>query len=679
MVNLSLAKRIGSIIILSGFCFAGELELSVLSLQGRPIKSVGVNSPFLVRVSVPGASYLPKGIDIEGMLNLVIQHSSEGSHLRQIARSIFQEVSLTHTVVADQVGLLTIGPATLNGEKSEIRTIEVVEGQGEEDGYPKPEVTFTLDKEEAYVGEKVSFTLTFIWQDPDVSLPSFEPPYTRDLRVANFRRARQFKETHEGKDRYIVECKGDMYPLEPGQITIDPLKVTYRINSYERDMFSMLFSRPQIRAVRSESVQLMVKPLPKTDKKVQAVGVFTEFAAALSSDTAPQHEAVSLVLYLSGETDFTQLKIPTLNIPDELRSYESKTVPRNESISWVYILQGLEEGTSTIPQQEFVYFDTVSHSYKVLTTNLLVFKVTPGKPQPAVVAPVIQEEPEPPVAPVKREWFSLQLWLFVVLMILPPFIVGCLLLYEFLYPYVRRYLLKRRAKSALSRAKKELETVSDYTEVYPLVKKALAEYYEMPHASEKMLIAQLSKQGLSEHFIEQVVGIFYDANRASHFSQGGGDSSLIKRAKDMLTQLSKVLVVLLVCLPLQASEALDSATSLLGGVPFIVWQLSVLIGWWLLWLLYKRLSSETYFLLVFIWCMFVGGWALRSRVEYRPRAWVLQKTEIYVGPGKEYPVRAALEANEELILVKKKGSWYYVNSTYGIGWVQADSVEKRRE
>ena len=212
--------------------------------------------------------------------------------------------------------------------------------------------------------------------------------------------------------------------------------------------------------------------------------------------------------------------------------------------------------------------------------------------------------------------------------------------------------------------------------MYPLLKKALGEYYELPHASEKMLIAQLTQQGVDEHLIKQVVSVLYDANRASRYSQGEGDASLVKRASALLTLLGKVLVLMLVWVPLEASEVLDQATSLSGTVPFVVWQLGVLIGWSVLWLAYKRLSSEMRVLLVVVWLFFVGGWALRSRSEYRPRVKIGQNTQLYVGPGTEYPVRAVLGQNDEVVLVKRRDPWYYVKSAQGIGWVQQDSIAK---
>ena len=310
MVNLKLAKKIGSIIILAGSCFAADLELAVLTVRGNPVRSVEVNSPFLVRVSIKGVSSLRRIPEVEGLSNLIVQTSSTGSQFRQGPRGIFQEVSVTHTVVADQVGTLTLGPATLGDKQSGVITIEVVDEQEGEDGYAKPEVAFELDKTEAYVGEKVSFTLTFSWQDPDISSPNFEPPYVRGVRVATFRKVRQFKDTYEGKDRYVVECAGDLYPLEPGPITIGPLKVTYRVAPAEQDMFALLFAQPQRRAARIEPVVLEVKPLPETDLNVQAVGTFTHFSAGLSSSIVPQHEAVTLVLHVAGESDFTELAVP---------------------------------------------------------------------------------------------------------------------------------------------------------------------------------------------------------------------------------------------------------------------------------------------------------------------------------------------------------------------------------
>ena len=674
--NLVLAKRIGSIIIFSGICCAGNVELAILSLREKPIQSVRVNAPFLVRVSLRGGSTLPNDLEIDGFSSLTEQGSSDTVEYRRIGNGLYQSHHRLYTVTADQPGSVTLGPARVNGEQSGSLVVEIVE-RG--DDLSEPEVLFTLSKEKVYVGEKVSFMLTVRWQDPDISFPVFEAPDIPGQRLADFRKVRQFKETYKGKDRYVVEYKGDLYPLESGERLIGPLKATYRIESPEQGMFGLFRARSQKHTVRSEPALLMVKPLPECDKKVHAVGSFTEFAATLNSSTTSQHEAVTLVLYLAGEADFTQMKIPMLDLPDQLRSYESKTVPRNDSISWVYVLQGLKEGRYTVPSQKIIYFDTLSHSYKELTTEPLVLTVTPGKPQPTAVVSLSKEEQEEPEVPLRKELFSVPFWLFMVLMAFPPFLFACWWLYAILYPYVRVYFLTRRAKAAILRARKQLEIVTDYTEIYPLLKKALVDYYQMPDASEKVLIAQLARQGVDGQVLKRFVALLFDANRASSFSQTKGDHTLVDRAKEMLSLLGKVLILVLVWCPLQASDVLDSTTNYLGGVPFIVWQLGVIVGWWMLWLSYKRCSSEMLFSLVAVWGIFFGGWALRSRVTYRPRGRVLRSTAMYVGPGETYPIRAALEVNEELVLVKKKGSWYYVNAKNGIGWVEVDSIEKKQE
>ena len=684
MVKHNLAKRIGSILIiassgltsgcLTSGCFAADLELSALSLRGKALRSVKVGKPFILRVTKRGATSLQQKPEVEGLSQLIVQGFSTGSHTGQTMSGRVQEAFISYTVTADTPGTLTLGPAKLGTQQSGTVTLEVQEPE-QEVTYQEPEVTFTPDKTDVYKGEKVTFTYRFAWYDPEVSSPQFEPPFTRLLRVMNFKKARQFKDTHEGKDRYTVECKGEIYPLKEGEVTIGPLRVTYMVPDNEQDIFSQFFSRPQKRVARSEPVLLTVKPLPATDTPAQAVGTFTEFTAALSSNTAPRHEAVMLVLHLVGDTDYTDLAVPTLKLPQELRSYESKRVRKQGNISWVYILQGLEEGTHTIPSQEFVYFDTKSHAYKTLKTQPLELKITPGKPAPVADEPEVEQEV---TAPLEREWFSLPLWLFILLMMVPPFIVGGLLLYEYAYPYIRRFVLKRRAKSALTRALKKLETLTDYSKVYPILKKALADYYEMPQASEKELLAFLRKQELDPGIIEQVSRLLFDANKVSTFSQGEGDASLIARAKAVLSTLSKLLVVLLV-IPLQGSETIDQVTSALGVLPFIVWQLGVLIGWWALWFRYKKLSSEGRFIALFVWLLIVGGWALRARIEYRPRAWVIRKALLRVGPDESYPVRGVLSEQDEVTLVKKRGPWYYVTSSKGIGWVPEELVEKKRD
>ncbi len=674
----NLARKIGSILTCLTLIFwvtAQEIALSIHSQRGQQIHTVHEGTPFSVRVTIKGATSLVEEPIIEGLSQVAVQGRSSGSQRIQGPSGLFQEVYLSYTVIADHVGSLTLGPARLGTAVSNQVTIDVLQEQSDQHDYLQPHVQLELDRSTCYVGEKVSFTGRFIWEDPAISSPSFEAPDDKDIKIVSFKKVRQYTQSHDGKDQHIVECTGEFYPLSSGTRPVGPLRVSYRLSSLlDDDIFGSFFSRPQKRVARSEVVELEVEPLPPTDKQVQAVGTFTDFTAALNNTSIPQHEAVTLVLQLTGDTNFSDLSVPTLTLPPSLRSYESKTVPQRGAISWVYIVQGLQKGAHTIPSQEFVYFDTSTHTYKTLATQPLTLTVMPSITQP-VPPPKIEEKPDgtpenesPPVAR-HTTWPVLPVWIFILLLVLPPVVSGGQYLFTWLFAYCRKALHARRSRSAFLRAEHELASINTPAELYPLLKKAFAEYYDMPHATEKELLVRVQKT-TSDELMQEVKSVLYDASKVSTYAhESYQDASLITRAQDLLKRLGTVLVLLIISEPLHATTLTDQAITLGGILPFIVWQIGVIVCWWTVWFGYTRFSAEGRFLVVGSLLLCFAGWVLSARDVYRPRAQVRQQTVLRVGPGTDYPQRAAIDEHDELILVKKRGPWYYVSSRKGIGWV----------
>jgi hypothetical protein len=673
-INVDLAKRIGSIVLFVGSCFAGELERAILSSRRKPLSVVPVGKPFIVRISKEGGKPFEQAPKVKGLEQVSFMGKSFGSNTFSAGRRILHETYAEYTVVADEPGTLTLGPAKINGMRSNTVTVTVEK----DEAHPLPKVSITLNTAEAYVGQKVPFTYCFSWHNPEIRPLRYAPLQGDSYVVKNVRQIRSGKQ--DGKAGFSEEWRGFLYPRETGTLEIGPLAVSYTEPNEEEDIFSLFFSSAAEKIARGKPAKLTVIPLPKTDKNVQAVGSFTEFTASINKTSAPQHEAVRLMLNLSGDADFEHIEVPQLTLPEGLRSYESQTLTTEKGVSWVYLVQGFEEGSFIIPAQEFVYFDAALKTYKTITTKPLELTVTPGKPAVVKEEPIESEESKEVVPVEPASLPEIPLWLFIVLLLFPPLYVLSYWAIKKLSPHIRQLQKTARARSALVRANKELEAVTDYAALYPLLRKALADYYEMPDSDEKALLEKLRKQGIDSALIERLKELLYDLNSVSRYSHQKGEQSLLVRTKEMLSSLKAVLAIILIVMPLHAtmSEVTSDIANFLGGVPFIVWQFGVLAGWWGLWYGYKKLTAEWRFLLIPLWVMIFFAWLIRAWAVYQPQITVTEETPMYVGPADTYPRRALLTPQDKIRLVKKQGKWYYVKSTQGIGWVQEDLVDKNR-
>lgn len=678
VVTHDLIKRIGSFLLFFLSCAAQDLSLSVISPRGDSTSVVEVHTPFIIRVAKQGSEPFAEPPVIDGIDGFAQQGSSTLFSSVSINGHMVQEVHYDVSVVASKTGSYVLGPAVADGLISNMLTVEIQESSSE---YPAPQVSLQLSADKAYPQQKVGFTIRFAWQNPELRSPRVSLQGTDGITMENYRQTTSHQEPHEnGISTHVIEYQGDLYAQAPGNITIGPVFVEYRLPEERIDVFSRFFSSMTRHVVQSKEVSLEVVALPETEYTAQGIGVFSSYTAALKEPTAPQHEAVTLVLRLQGDARFEMIEAPELDLPSTLRWYSSKTVSAKDGIAWVYVLQGLEEGPITIPSQVFTYFDPLAEEYKQLSTSPLELIITPGNPIQQVAFESAEPEEQPAISHAqKTTWPEIPFWLFILLMSIPP----CIALLRFVVgasePYRRTMRQRRRAKTAFKRAVRELENLTDPVELYPLIKKTLAEYVEMPHADDRALVEQLRLTHQSSDLSQKLIQLLKDAQGTSAYAPQEGDASLLMQAKHLLKEASKVFMLVAMVSSVSATTSIDAITYSLSGVPFVVWQLGVVCGWWLLWYGWYKIAKEWWFVVLVCWVSIVAGWALRSRVTYRPHGVVTQETVLRVGPGERYPARALLDPAHEITLVKKQGAWYYISSLQGIGWVREDRVEIKQE
>ncbi len=707
------AKKIGRFafalaVLPGGTLYASDtqISLSLLSTQGMRLSSIIVGKTFSLNVTVKNGT-VRSAPRVEGLGKFHILGQSSRTMHTQSGTTVEEELTIQYTLVADAPGTFTLGPARFNefpGKEAAPVTIEVLESQSnKKNEMSEPTLTLKIDKTDVYVGEKVPFSLRFAWQEPELKPIHLEMPDLQDAQIKEVQRGQRTERI--GDQVYnIIEFTGLLYPERAGLLRIPQLRADYTRPQEERRWSTFFpFAMQERDSTFSRPVRINVHELPPTDKPVIGVGNLKRLAATISAQEIPRGEAGTLVLSLQGDADFSGLKAPTPLLPQSFRQYPSKTTldKSGSGIQWSYVIQGLEEGTFTLPAQEVTFFDTQSKSYKTLKSQPLSVTITPGTTSLSTTVTLpVQEEAEEPLSLPEEEPTQKKAWLpmlpqipmgwFILLMLMPVMMSLGMFLWRLASPLTEHYSKRRRSLKALDKARKQLlllEKKGDRAQVHEVMKQALATCFDLDDPTDANIDNAMRMHSYDDPLRVEVAQFLQDAVRVSPYAEKPSlqtSKDLFKDGNELLNKVRffvKAFIVACVMVqPLQAFSVISLTSHLaetLGVIPFVVWQVGVLIGWWVLWWVVPKISSELRYALVLLWLCFLCGWALRLPKELYPAVRVTKQVHLYVGPSENYPTRAVLEPDDELVLVKIDGAWYYISSLKGKGWVPAAFIEKK--
>jgi hypothetical protein len=273
-------------------------------------------------------------------------------------------------------------------------------------------IILDVSKTSCYVGEPIvaSYKLyTRLRSESTITdAPSFNGFSVSDLDVNNTNSSGI--EKYNGRDYNVYTLrKAELYPLQPGTITLDPVvadnKVTFIKADYagtqQGEMFFDMMQNfadatsPQDALVKqnvtlkSKPVEITVKPLPEENKPADfkgSVGNFT-IQSSLQKDNITTDDAGNLQIVIKGAGNIQLINAPKISWPQGIDGYDAKitdgidksSVPMQGSKTFTYPFTASRAGNYTIPAISFSYFDPESAGYKTLSTHILTVHVTKGK------------------------------------------------------------------------------------------------------------------------------------------------------------------------------------------------------------------------------------------------------------------------------------------------------------
>lgn len=291
-------------------------------------------------------------------------------------------------------GKFKIGPARclIDDEIFESDPVEVVviKSENHKDFF----VTLLADEEKRlFLGQKTTLTLKlFLNQEKFDSLERAHvvKPDLNDFEIVDLpEKTKDYIENLGGRNYRVIEMAYSVLPLKSGTLEVLPFKVAYEISKRrvsQTNVFGFFASFISCDIIpgtlhSNDGMPISIE-VEKVPDNVSAVGSFFKTDLRLEREKTKVGQPIILTFEILGSGDCDKILHPELVLPEQLRVYDSKSddlkVGKNETKDGItfrkrfeYIIQAPKPGIYQIPEQEFVYFDTVSESVVTIKTKPL--------------------------------------------------------------------------------------------------------------------------------------------------------------------------------------------------------------------------------------------------------------------------------------------------------------------
>lgn len=566
-----MGKKIGKLFVLMSLLSAQlyadpSVTMSVFSDQGKKTSTVRVGVPFLVQVTVSDEqSNLPTP-HIEGLDQFLVQGTSSSTSTMIIngQQTVSQQYQIQ--VVAEREGTYSLGPVsiTVNGVVQNFGAMQLEVSADAGTTQTAGDETFlqlSLDKESAYIGEPLQFSLRFYYTDPDIRNAQVQEPQFKDFTVSTLDGPHNGTEELNGKSYRYLEWKATVYPARSGELSILPSKAQYSVPDRTNRFGFFIGGFDKVKHIYSNNLKVQVKPVPSHTPPVQAVGTFRSFTARLNNQQAGEGEGIVLTLEVVGRGNIEQIKHPSLELPDNLTVYESNSSVVADGAehkkSFEYIVQGLVSGTYTIPEQTFVFFNPTQETFGLLQTEPveLVVKAVAQQTTVDTSEPTVTEHrklPELSIIEVGAwkdpHYRKVPTWFFILSLLGPLFV----LLGTFLWNKRQAYLLQHAPELRYNNAFKQARIAFDKAraghydgQLYHIFIELFSARLKLPknQVSENLIEATLRKASLDDDAIIKWRLMFAQMAEQAFSSYGRTERNdgLFNQAAHWLSQLEKIL------------------------------------------------------------------------------------------------------------------------------------------
>ena len=327
------------------------------------------------------------------------------------------QTSYTYILQANQVGTVTIPPATATVKGTQIQsrsvTIQVVGGgsqsssnassgtQASDQGTQVASaqnngdifMRLSLSRGSVVVGEPVTATLKIYHRTnlvgfENAKFPTFKGFWSQEVDTpSNIEFQRE--QLDGAMYNSAVLRRWILIPQKSGDLSIEPAEVVCLVNQQQRrsggSIFDDFFGTGYVtvrQRVSTRGATLRVSSLPAGAPACFGGGVGEyRVSARLSKDSLKTHDAASLILTVQGKGNVALLEAPRLNFPPDFEVYDVKTSVNTDkrgtsgSKTFEYPFIPRSPGEFTIGPIEYGYYDVNKRQYAVTSAPALALKV----------------------------------------------------------------------------------------------------------------------------------------------------------------------------------------------------------------------------------------------------------------------------------------------------------------
>ncbi|WP_187647187.1 BatD family protein [Nitrosophilus labii] len=236
------------------------------------------------------------------------------------------------------------------------------------------------DKKEAFIGEPITVTLRLkIKKSLEIVDYRFSPPVFNDFWV------KRVDEDSSGKylldtPKYLVkELKYVVFPQKNGVLKIGHAIIKIATPDTTQDLFGVVVTVPKWRSVKSNLVNIVVKPLPKD---VNLVGNF-DIKTYVDKKEAKINEPINFTIEIFGEGnienfDKIELNIPGATVFSDIPKKMEKFKNKKLEVKFIQKFSIVSDKDFIIPSVEVEYFDLDSKTVKVLKSKKIKIDIING-------------------------------------------------------------------------------------------------------------------------------------------------------------------------------------------------------------------------------------------------------------------------------------------------------------
>lgn len=570
-----------------------KTEISVSVVLDRD--TIGLDEQAILLVEISGASQnLPKP-QLPTLSTFEVYSQGRSSNISIMNGVVSSTVSYRYLLLPKKAGTFPIQQIAVvaNNKRYKGNSVELTvlnkgssvstklseraqSGQGKTKDYFFEAI---VDKKNPYVNEQVTLTLKFYIAVQYYGSPELTEPTTTGFWTEILGNKAPYYQKINNRNYKVIERKYALFPTQTGELTIGRAMIQVTVASKRRSrnpsIFGNVFGRGEDVSVRTGTVKLNIKALPRAKRPDDFTGTIGDFkiTATANKREVEVNQPVSVSIKISGTGNIKSIGQPI--IPEMAEQFRIMHASSSENISKVNDKIGgakiYEEifipkrlGEMEIPALTFNYFDPARHQYKTISTKPIKIKST--KPEGyAVSSDVPYASPDITIGSNARDIRYIKdnpgdltpighiiifNPLYLIANGLPVLFLAGMILVRFRREklagdigYARSKAAAREAKRKLARAKSiaKVESVNDfYLEIYTALTSYIADKMNIsPHgltteSVKQMLTDRDADESIIDKLIQSMQKCDFARFASSAISQQDIDKALVEAEEVMI-------------------------------------------------------------------------------------------------------------------------------------------------